>query len=145
MRLYDGVRLGHVNLEVSNLGAARSFYDKILPVLGFTRVPGADRFWLGYRKGRFSMWITVSRPRRVDRRAPHVPTDGVRDPISDHLGFRAPSLKRVYALERALAKHGLEPVYSTSRQSAHGATWYTSNAWKDADNNVIEVYAVTRR
>jgi len=145
MALSDGVRLGHVNIEVTDLPRARRFYDRFLPVLGFRRIQPFDRFWAGYRKGRIALWITVNRPRRVTHRAPHVPTDGIEDPISDHLGFCAPSSKRVAEIESALRKKGFRPVYPTAKQQAHGPTWYTSNAWRDPDNNVLEIYAVTRR
>ncbi len=141
----SGVRLGHVNLEVTDLRRARRFYDRFLPVLGFTPARPVDPFWLGYRHGRLAIWVTVSRPRRVRRLLPHVPTDGVRDPISDHLGFHAPSVKRVRELEAALRRRGFRPVYATAKQRAHGPTWYTSNAWRDPDNNVLEIYTVSRR
>jgi hypothetical protein len=41
MALSDGVQLGHVNIEVTDLARARRFYDKFVPVLGFTYVPSA--------------------------------------------------------------------------------------------------------
>lgn len=145
MRLSDGVRLGHLNIETTSLAAARRFYDKFLPVLGFSRIKPEDPFWLGYRKGRLAIWVTVSRPRRVTRRLPQVPTDGIEDPISDHIGFQAPSSSRVFELEEALRKLGFKPVYATAKQTAHGPAWYTSNAWRDRDNNVLEIYALTRR
>lgn len=145
MRLSDGVRLDHVNLEVTNLDRARRFYDRFLPVLGFPRIPSDDPYWLGYRKGRMALWITVSHPARVIRREPHVPTDGVKDPISDHIAFRAPSPERVAAIEKALRRRGFVPVYSTDKLAAFGPSWYTSNAWKDPDNNVLEIYSVTKR
>jgi catechol 2,3-dioxygenase-like lactoylglutathione lyase family enzyme len=145
VRLSDGVRLGHVNIEVSNLRVARRFCDRFLSVLGFTRIKQSDKFWLGYKKGPIALSITVSRPRRLRRSVPHVPTDGIRDPISDHLGFRAPSSRRVFALEKALRKKGFRPIYASTKQPTPGSTWYTSNPWKDLDNNVFEIYAITRR
>ncbi len=145
VRLSDRVRLGHINLEVSNLDRARRFYDRFLPVLGFLRIPPDDPYWLGYRKGLMTIWITVSRPARVKRSRPHTPTDGVKDPISDHIAFHAPSPKRVAAIEMALRRRGYVPVYSTDKLAAHGPAWYASNAWKDPDNNVLEVYSLTRR
>jgi catechol 2,3-dioxygenase-like lactoylglutathione lyase family enzyme len=145
MVLSDGIRLGHVNIEVTSLARARRFYDRFLPVLGFTSVRPSDPAWLGYRKGRVAVWITVSHPKRVTRQSPHVPTDGVEDPISDHIGFRAPSAKRVADVEAALLRRGFQPVYLTDKQPTHGPAWYTSNAWKDPDNNVLEIYAVTKR
>jgi catechol 2,3-dioxygenase-like lactoylglutathione lyase family enzyme len=145
MALSDGIRLGHVNIEVTNLARARRFYDRFLPILGFRPVVPADPVWLGYRKGRVSLWITVSHPKRVTRRTPHVPTDGIEDPISDHLGFRAPSSKRVGDIETALRRRGFKPVYATAKQQVHGPAWYTSNAWRDPDKNVLEIYALTQR
>ncbi len=144
MTLSDGVRLGHINVEVADLKRARRFYDRFLSVLGFPRIPPDDPHWLGYRKGRTTIWVTVSRPQRVVRRSPRVPTDGVKDPISDHIAFAAPSATRVGQIEAALRHQGFRPVYPTSRQGSPGG-WYISNAWKDPDNNVLEIYAVTRR
>ncbi|HYB79473.1 MAG TPA: VOC family protein [Thermoplasmata archaeon] len=145
MPLSEGVRLGHVNLEVSDLRRARQFYDRFLSVLGFRREMSNDPYWLGYRKGRTAIWVTVSRPPRVRRKAPHVPIDGVKDPISDHIAFAVPSGKRVADLEAALRRRGFRPVYSTDWQDAHGNRWYVSNAWRDPDNNVLEIYSLTRR
>jgi len=144
MPLSDGVRLGHINLEVSDLRKAQRFYDRFLSVLGFPRIPFGDRYWLGYNKGRMTIWITVSRPRRVVRKSPHVPTDGTKDPISDHIAFAAPSAKRVAELEAALRRKGFRPIYPTHKQRTAGG-WYTSNAWKDPDDNVLEVYSARRR
>jgi len=144
MPLSDGVRLGHINLEVTDLRRARRFYDRFLTVLGFPRIPSSDPYWLGYRRGRMTIWITVSRRRRITRKSPHVPTDGAKDPISDHIAFAAPSAKRVAELEAALRRKGLRPVYPTHKLRM-ASSWYTSSAWSDPDNNVLEVYAVTRR
>ncbi len=108
-------------------------------------MPDTGRYWLGYRKGRLAVWITVSRPARSRHASPHVPTDGRVDPISEHLAFAAPSAGRVFALEEALRRRGFRPVYATERQSTAGRSWYTSNAWTDPDHHVIEIYAVTRR
>jgi catechol 2,3-dioxygenase-like lactoylglutathione lyase family enzyme len=145
MGLSDRVSLGHVSIEVSSLARARRFYDRFLPILGFRRLPGAASNWLGYRKAGTSLWLTVSRPPRIRRKAPRVPTTGVNEPISEGIGFRAPSPKRVAELEVALRRVGLRPVYATSQQAAHGPAWYTSNAWKDSDHNVLEIYSLSAR
>jgi catechol 2,3-dioxygenase-like lactoylglutathione lyase family enzyme len=140
-----GLRLGHVNLEVSDLERARRFYDRFLPVLGFRRLPMTDAAWLGYRKGRMTLWFTVSRPRRTRLGRPHVPTTGATDPISNHLGFRVPHESQVLQIERALRRQDITPIYGFSKVPTAGSTWYVSAAWRDNDNNVFEVYAVTRR
>lgn len=147
MSLTTGVRLGHVNLEVSDLRRALAFYDRFLPVLGFRRLPSPPPFqgWVGYRKGRTAIWITVSRPRRARRGPPRVPTSGVTDPISDHLGFEARSQFQVRQLERALRKKGLRPVYRTGAVNMGGGVSYVSCAFQDPDHNVLEVYTLSRR
>lgn len=145
MGLASGIRLGHVNLEVTRLATARRFYDRFLPVLGFRRVPRTGPVWLGYRKGSVTLWITVSRPRRTVRRPPRVPTDGATDPISDHLGFWVPSTHRLEEIERRLRGKGLRPVYPLDRVATRGSTWYISSAWRDPDENVLELYTVARR
>jgi len=137
-------RLDHVNLEVGSLGRARRFYDRILPRLGFRRLPAGYPAWVGYRGGGMTLWLTESRPARVVRQPPHVPTDGKDDPISDHLGFRVGSGARVRQLEGALRRAGLRPVYGFDRLP-QGSSWYISCAFRDPDENVLEIYAVTPR
>jgi catechol 2,3-dioxygenase-like lactoylglutathione lyase family enzyme len=144
------VRLGHVSLEVSDLAAARRFYDGFLPLLGFTRVPLRGRFWIGYRKAQMAIWVTSSRPRRAVRRRPHVPTDGARDPISDHLGFWVPSLKLLQGLEKELTAKGYRAVYPldkvpTGPPFSREPSWYVSCAYSDPDNNVLELYTMIER
>ena len=141
----SGLRLAHVNLEVSDLERARRFHDRFLPALGFRRLPITDAAWLGYRKGRVTLWFTVSRPRRTRLGRPHVPTTGASDPISSHLGFRVPRAAQVRQIERALRRKGIAPVCGFSKVPTARSTWYVSAAWRDPDNNVFEAYAVDRR
>lgn len=143
LRVSDGVQLEHVNLKVTNLDRARRFYDRFLPVSGFPRLPSDVPWWLGNRKGRMALRITVSHTVRVTRSTPHIPTDGVKNPISDHFAFRAPSPERVTAMEKALRRRGFTPVSSTDRLTAHGRSWCASNTWKNPDDNVLEIYLVT--
>jgi len=140
MRLSKGIRLGHVNLEVSNLARARKFYDPFLREIGFRLIPITDRYWVGYRRGALNLWLTVSRPRIAVRRSPLVPTNGAKDPISDHLGFWVPSERQIAQIESRLIRQGLVPVYPIDRLKVWGGRWYISDAWKDPDNNVLELY-----
>jgi catechol 2,3-dioxygenase-like lactoylglutathione lyase family enzyme len=137
--------LGHVNLEVANLRRSRLFHDRFLAVLGFRRLHNRDPAWLGYRSASLTLWFTVSRPRRTVKGPPHVPFDGAEDPISDHLAFRVPSREDLREVERRLQERGIVPVYSEDAVATQGPTWYVSAAWRDPDNNVFEVYTVTRR
>jgi catechol 2,3-dioxygenase-like lactoylglutathione lyase family enzyme len=138
-------RLDHVNIEVASLVRTRRFHDRFLPALGFRRLPRLDSAWLGYRNGSMTLWFTVSRPRRAIRAAPHVPVDGAEDPISDHLAFRVSSPAGVRAIESVLRRRGIAPVYGFDKVATRGSLWYISAAWRDPDNNVFEVYSVTRR
>ncbi|MCI4347641.1 MAG: hypothetical protein L3J97_03355 [Thermoplasmata archaeon] len=138
------VRLDHVNIEVTDLGRARRFHDRLLPILGFRRLPILDAAWLGYRSSSMTLWFTVSRPRRTFKGIPHVPTDGAKDPISDHLAFRVPTPRDVRDVERVLRGKNVKPVYGFDAVAAQGPSWYVSAAWRDPDNNVFEVYSVTR-
>jgi catechol 2,3-dioxygenase-like lactoylglutathione lyase family enzyme len=144
MRFSRGIRLGHVNLEVSNLRRARKFYDLFLRELGFRRVAATGRYWVGYRRGPMQLWLTVSRPRVAQRRPPRIPTNGAKDPISDHLGFWVPSESQISAIEKRLIKKGYAPVYNLDRVKVWGGRWYVSDAWKDPDNNVLELYTLRR-
>jgi catechol 2,3-dioxygenase-like lactoylglutathione lyase family enzyme len=145
MRVSSGVRLGHVNIEVSNLTRSRQFYDVIFPVLGFRRRPGTGRYWLGYRRGPMQVWLTVSRPSVSSKRRPRVPTNGAKDPISDHLGFWVPSVSQLGSIEKRLVARGLVPLYELDRVRVWGGQWYVSDAWIDPDNNVLELYTLTRK
>ncbi len=137
-------RLEHVNLEVRDLARARRFYDRFLPVIGYRRLPIPDAAWLGYRAGRTTLWITVSRPPRVRRERPHVPSTGQTDPISDHLGFRVRTVRDLRRIEGALRRRGLTPVYATDAVPTY-RSWYVSCAFADPDRNVLEIYAVAPR
>jgi catechol 2,3-dioxygenase-like lactoylglutathione lyase family enzyme len=139
------VRLGHVSIEVASLSRTRRFHDRFLSSIGFRRLPTLDSTWLGYRNGLMTLWFTVSRPRRTTKGIPHVPVDGTEDPISEHLAFRVSSPRRVRDIERALRRKGIAPVYGFDQVATRGPTWYVSAAWRDPDNNVFEVYTVTRR
>jgi catechol 2,3-dioxygenase-like lactoylglutathione lyase family enzyme len=144
MRLASGVRLGHVNLEVSSLARARAFYDVLLSELGFRRRPNTGPHWIGYHRRGTDLWLTVSRPRRARRARPRVPTNGAKDPISDHLGFWVPSERQLLRLERRLIARGLRPVYALDRTKVWGGYWYISDAWSDPDHNVLELYTLRR-
>jgi catechol 2,3-dioxygenase-like lactoylglutathione lyase family enzyme len=144
VRATAAATLDHVGVEVSDVRRARRFYDRILPRLGFRRLPGTGDAWVGYRKGRTTVWLTRSRPSRTVRGTPHVPSNGARDPISDHLGFRVRGERQVRDLEETLRRGGLAPVYAADRVAA-GASWYVSCAFQDPDHNVLEVFAVRRR
>lgn len=141
----SGVRLGHVNLEVTELARAQRFYDTILPVLGFRKLLDTGSHWVGYRKAQLTLWLTVSRPRQTSRRRPRVPTTGATDPISDHLGFVVSSSAEMARIERRLLRLGLKPLYRVDRVATAENTWYVSDAWCDFDNNVLELYTVESR
>src|SRR5271169_66883 len=144
-RLSKGLGIGHVSIEVLDLDKARDFYDRFLPVLGFRKIQPVTSAWLGYRKEKTTLWFTVSKRQRVKRDLPHVPADGADDPISDHIGFCADSSEQVEALETILRRNGLVPIYSTGKEKLSSRSFYTSNAWNDPDNNVLEIYALTSR
>jgi catechol 2,3-dioxygenase-like lactoylglutathione lyase family enzyme len=139
------VRLDHVNIEVESLARARQFHDRFLPVFGFRRLPSIDTGWLGYRSRALTLWFTATRPQRTVKGIPHVPVDGATDPISDHLAFHVTSMREIREIERFLRRKGISPVYGFDVVQTTGPTWYVSAAWRDPDNNVFEVYTVTRR
>lgn len=139
-----------MNIEVSDLDDAGKFYDAFLTTLGFRRIPHTTKLWVGYHKGRTSIWITEEKPRRAVRKAPRIPTETGADWISDHLGFSVPTVRALAALERRMRKKHLKPVYRMTRQRIDGfagarkGTYYVSHAWRDSDNNVLELYTLTR-
>lgn len=141
-----GVHLGHVSLEVSDLERSRQFYDAFLSTLGFQRIPHTTSLWVGYRKGRTRIWLTEEKPRRAVRKAPRIPTESGADWISDHIGFAVPTVRALAGLERELRKKRFKPVYGLDRQRIDGfagapkRSYYVSHAWRDPDNNVLELY-----
>lgn len=138
-------QLGHVGIEVSDLAAARRFYDAFLPVIGFRRVPTGSPRWLRYRRRTVTLWLTESHPPRVRRSAPKAPRTDEDDPISDHLAFRVRNGREVVLVQASLERRGLQPIYPFEWQPTAGRTWYVSAAWADPDRHVLEVYATFRR
>ncbi|MCI4331024.1 MAG: hypothetical protein L3K19_04170 [Thermoplasmata archaeon] len=145
MSAHPRVWLGHVGIEVSDLSAARSYYDRFFSALGVRRIRATGPRWLAYRCAGSTLWLTESRPRRVRRRPPRVPRTDEDDPISDHLAFQVRTERAVDRVQAAMIRRGFRPIYPTERQATRGGLWYVSAAWTDPDGVVTEVYAVVRR
>ncbi len=143
-----GAKLGHVSLGVSNVARAEKFYDEFFGLLGFRKVPIRNRHMIGYRKAHVAFWVNAFHPKRDGPLRPHIATTN--GWVSDHLGFWIPSVEQLKKLEQELIDRGFKPLYRLDREAtgfpfSQEPSWYFSNAWSDPDNNVLELYTLTKR
>lgn len=61
--------VGHVGIEVSNLGSSKKFYTALLAGLGFSVMMDTEN-GVGFSNQNFSVWVSASREPRVRRKAP---------------------------------------------------------------------------
>jgi len=89
----------HIDLTVSELGEATRFYDRVLPLLGFRRIPDCPEgpLWAG---AQVELGLQAA---RSDGSRPH----DRHSPGLHHLAFTAPSREAVDALHRDLLRMGI--------------------------------------
>jgi len=89
----------HIDLTVSDLGEATRFYDRVLPLLGFGRIPDCPEgpLWAG---AQLELGLQAA---RADRSRPHDRFS----PGLHHLAFSAPSREAVDALHGDLLRMGI--------------------------------------
>lgn len=130
------VRLGHICIEVSDLGRSGPFYDRFLGRLGFHRfIEEAD--YAGYSNGELSVWV-VREPRPRVRRHP---ISGEEDVVADHFAFLLPSSEEVAAVQADLERIEVYPVFRFGEHPEF-RPGYVSATWSDPDNVILEVYHV---
>jgi|HubBroStandDraft_2_1064218.scaffolds.fasta_scaffold91370_2 catechol 2,3-dioxygenase-like lactoylglutathione lyase family enzyme len=128
--------LRHLSLEVGDVARTKWFYDRFLGQLGFRRFveePG----YVAYTDGDLTLWLIKERSPRIRRRAP----TGEEEVIAEHLAFHVDSAARVSAIEAALAKSDVYPVFR-GEEHPEFRPGYFSATWVDPDQIVLEVYTV---
>jgi catechol 2,3-dioxygenase-like lactoylglutathione lyase family enzyme len=126
--------VGHVGIEVSNLGRSKRFYKALLGGLGF-KVTMDTEEGIGFSNQNFSVWVTELRKPRVRREAP----TGEEFVVADHLAILVQDKKTLYAIEREMKKNGFEALFPCEEHAQFEPGYYAVS-FCDPDNYVIEVY-----
>lgn len=124
--------LDHLGLNVPDLGAARSYYDELMPVLGFEPFYATD--------DEFSYQPAGGKPgtRIFFYRAP-LPNEYVRKNVGlQHLAFRARSRDHVHDAHDKALELGSEILYSPRLFPQYHANYY-GTFWFDPHGFLIEV------
>lgn len=119
----------HVDLTVSDLAEATRFYDRVLPLLGFRRIPDCAEgpLWAG---AALEVGLQAARPggaRPHDRTSPGL----------HHLAFTAPSREAVDALHRDLVRIGV-PILDAPADYPEYAPGYYAVFFADPDGIKLE-------
>jgi predicted lactoylglutathione lyase len=126
--------VGHVGIEVSDLGRSKKFYKALLLGLGF-RVMMDTEDGIGFTNENFSVWVSELRQSRVRR---EVPT-GEEFVVADHLAILVQSKVTVDDVEKTMKKSGFEPLFPCEEHVQFEPGYYAVS-FCDPDNYVIEVY-----
>lgn len=119
--------LDHITLRVQNLARAKTFYQRVLGVLGMNVVLGSARegFWgFGFKHD-----PVFEIAQATGKRAAH---NGV------HIAFRAGSKKTVDAFYQAALKAGAHDNGAPGPRPQYTPSYYAAFVF-DADGNNIEV------
>ena len=126
--------VGHVGIEVSNLGNAKKFYKALLGGLGF-KVTMDTKDGLGFSNQNFSVWIGELQKPRVKRRPP----TGEEFVVADHLAILVPNKEAVYDIEREMKRNGFEALFPCEEHAQFEPGYYAVS-FCDPDNYVVEIY-----
>jgi catechol-2,3-dioxygenase len=126
--------VGHVGIEVSNLGNSKKFYMALLEELGF-KVIMEEEDGVGFSNGNFQVWVSASKKSRVKRGAP----TGEEFVVADHLAILVQDKAAVDAVDRRMKKNGYEALFPCEEHPQFEPGYYAVS-FCDLDNYVIEVY-----
>ena len=126
--------VGHVGIEVSNLGVSRKFYRALLEGLGFKIMMDTED-GVGFSNESFSVWLGELQEPRVKRKAP----TGEEFVVADHLAIFVQDKGIVDAVERKMKNSGFKPLFPCEEHAAFEPGYYAVS-FCDPDNYVIEVY-----
>jgi catechol 2,3-dioxygenase-like lactoylglutathione lyase family enzyme len=126
--------VGHVGVEVSNLGKSKKFYKALLNALGF-KVIMDTKEGAGFSNENFSIWVSELQKSRVKRKAP----TGEEFVVADHLAILVQDKKAVYDIEREMKKNGFEALFPCEEHPQFEPGYYAVS-FCDPDNYVIEIY-----
>jgi len=126
--------VGHVGIEVSNLGSAKKFYEALLEGLGFKIMMDTED-GVGFSNQNFSVWVGALREPRVRRKAP----TGEEFVVADHLAILVQNKKAVYDIEKQMKNEGFTALFPCEEHPEFEAGYYAVS-FCDPDNYVIEIY-----
>jgi catechol 2,3-dioxygenase-like lactoylglutathione lyase family enzyme len=116
--------LDHVGINCSDLDAARSFYDKVLGVLGYSLVMDIGEYGAGYgAQGKPSFWIGTF--------------PGVGPNREVHLAFVAKDPAAVRAFYAAAMEAGAESLHAPRLWPEYHPGYYGAFV-RDPDGNNVE-------
>jgi len=123
--------LGHLGLNVSDLGAAKAYYDELVPVVGFEAYFSAeDR--IAYRPangkpGTYLFLYPAARPHAYDRHAVGL----------QHLAFMVRTRSQVRAVHQLAVRRG-DPVLDPPQEFPQYPPPYYATFWLDPDGFKLE-------
>jgi catechol 2,3-dioxygenase-like lactoylglutathione lyase family enzyme len=126
--------VGHVGIEVSDLGNSKKFYKALFGGLGFKVIMDTED-GVGFSNQDFSVWVGELRESRVRRKAP----TGEEFVVTDHLAILVQDKKAVYDIEREMKKNGFEALFPCEEHPQF-ELGYSAVSFCDPDNYVIEIY-----
>jgi catechol 2,3-dioxygenase-like lactoylglutathione lyase family enzyme len=126
--------VGHIGIEVTDLGNSKRFYKALLGGLGFKVIMDTED-GAGFSNQNFSVWVGELRKSRVKREAP----TGDEFVVADHLAILVQDKKAVYDIEKEMKKNGFEPLFPCEEHPQFEPGYYAVS-FCDPDNYVVEVY-----
>ena len=126
--------IGHVGIEVTDLGRSKKFYKTLFGGLGLKTIMDS-KDGLGLSNDCFSVWIGELQEPRVRRKAP----TGDEFVVADHLAILVDDKGAVYEIEKEMKKNGFEAFFPCEEHPQF-EPGYFAVSFTDPDNYVIEVY-----
>jgi len=118
--------LAHVDLRVSDREAARTFYDAILPVVGYTSIEAGEE-WVSY-------------VRDDDRSFVGFALRDERKPVSGRIAFRVRGRGDVDRAGRAVTAAGAVAIEGPAPCPEYSDAYYAV-FFEDPDGNRFEIYS----
>ncbi|MGH3392864.1 MAG: VOC family protein [Actinomadura sp.] len=124
--------LGHLGINVPDLRRARSYYDELMPLLGFEPfVSGADQFSYRPADGKPGTHLFFYPARDDGPYSPHRP--GLQ-----HLAFIVKTRAEVHAAHGWALDHGDEVLHAPQEFPQYHSGYYAV-FWSDPDGITLEV------
>ena len=126
--------VGHVGIEVRNLAESKKFYQALLEGLAFEVVMENENA-VGFSNRTFQVWLAKPQKPRLKRKSPA----GEEFIVADHLAILVQNSQVVDAVEKAMKKHGFEPLFPCEEHPEFCPGYYAAS-FVDPDNYVVEIY-----
>jgi len=131
------VSVGHICLEVSDVLAAKAFYNPLFSELGLKLVID-EKESVGWGNQNFAIFLAKPESRRVNRKRP----TGAEYVVADHIALLLESRSRVDAAAAFMKKGGIQPLFAPEEHPEFVPDYYAVS-FCDPDNNVIEFYSIS--